>query len=67
MSITDERHIVRTAGIVSKVKKIFTKCGQPMLFATIEDDAPAIDRDRCVQQYPRKNRSAFGWKTPAHR
>jgi DNA polymerase-3 subunit alpha len=37
--ITDERQIVRTAGLVSKVKKIFTKSGQPMLFATIEDNS----------------------------
>jgi DNA polymerase-3 subunit alpha len=39
MAITDERQIVRTAGLVSKVKKIFTKSGQPMLFATIEDNS----------------------------
>jgi DNA polymerase-3 subunit alpha len=39
LAITDERQIVRTAGLVSKVKKIFTKSGQPMLFATIEDNA----------------------------
>lgn len=38
IGITDERQIVRTAGLVSKVKKIFTKSGQPMLFATIEDN-----------------------------
>lgn len=37
MSIKNERLIVRTAGLVSKVRKIFTKSGQPMLFATIED------------------------------
>jgi len=29
--------IVRTAGIVSKMRKIITKSGQPMIFATIED------------------------------
>ncbi len=29
--------IVRTAGIVSKMRKIITKNGQPMIFATIED------------------------------
>jgi DNA polymerase-3 subunit alpha len=34
---TDEKKIYRTAGLVSKVKKIFTKSGQPMIFATIED------------------------------
>jgi DNA polymerase-3 subunit alpha len=37
MSIKNEHLIVRTAGLVSKVRKIFTKSGQPMLFATIED------------------------------
>ncbi len=29
--------MVRTAGIVSKLRKIITKNGQPMIFATIED------------------------------
>jgi DNA polymerase-3 subunit alpha len=38
-AITDEKKIYRTAGLVSKVKKIFTKSGQPMVFATIEDNA----------------------------
>jgi DNA polymerase-3 subunit alpha len=38
-AMTDEKKIVRTAGLVSKVKKIFTKSGQPMIFATIEDNA----------------------------
>jgi len=38
-TITDEKKIYRTAGLVSKVKKIFTKSGQPMIFATIEDNA----------------------------
>lgn len=33
----DEKTIVRTAGLVSKMKKIMTKNGQPMIFATIED------------------------------
>ena len=37
MTIKNERLIVRTAGLVSKVRNIFTKSGQPMLFATIED------------------------------
>jgi DNA polymerase-3 subunit alpha len=36
-SITDEKKMVRTAGVVSKMKKITTKSGQPMIFATIED------------------------------
>ena len=36
-TMTDEKKIYRTAGLVSKVKKIFTKSGQPMIFATIED------------------------------
>ncbi len=35
---TDEKRTVRTAGLVSKMKKIFTKSGQPMIFATIEDN-----------------------------
>jgi DNA polymerase-3 subunit alpha len=39
LTITDEKKIYRTAGLVSKVKKIFTKSGQPMIFATIEDNA----------------------------
>jgi DNA polymerase-3 subunit alpha len=39
VTITDEKTIFRTAGLVSKVKKIFTKSGQPMIFATIEDNA----------------------------
>jgi len=38
-SITDEKKIVRTAGLVSKIHKIFTKSGQPMMFVTIEDVA----------------------------
>jgi DNA polymerase-3 subunit alpha len=38
-AISDEKKIYRTAGLVSKVKKIFTKSGQPMIFATIEDNA----------------------------
>lgn len=37
MSITNERLIVRTAGVVTKLRKIVTKNGQPMIFATIED------------------------------
>jgi DNA polymerase III subunit alpha len=37
MEIKNESQIVRTAGLVSKIHKIFTKTGQPMLFATIED------------------------------
>jgi DNA polymerase-3 subunit alpha len=36
-AIKDEKKLVRTAGMVSKMKKIFTKSGQPMIFATIED------------------------------
>jgi DNA polymerase-3 subunit alpha len=39
LTITDERQIVRTAGLVSKIKRITTKSGQPMLFATIEDNS----------------------------
>jgi len=37
ITIKNERLIVRTAGLVSKIRKIFTKNGQPMIFATIED------------------------------
>lgn len=37
-AMTDEKKIIRTAGLVSKMKKIFTKTGQPMIFATIEDN-----------------------------
>ena len=36
-AIQEERAGVRAAGVVTKVKKIFTKTGQPMIFATIED------------------------------
>jgi DNA polymerase-3 subunit alpha len=36
-SVTDEKKMVRTAGLVSKIHKIFTKSGQPMMFVTIED------------------------------
>ncbi|MGH8100396.1 MAG: OB-fold nucleic acid binding domain-containing protein, partial [Chthoniobacterales bacterium] len=36
-AVTDEKKIVRTAGLVTKIHKIFTKTGQPMIFATIED------------------------------
>ncbi|HVM77027.1 MAG TPA: DNA polymerase III subunit alpha, partial [Candidatus Paceibacterota bacterium] len=36
-TIRDEKKIVRTAGLVSKIHKIFTKSGQPMVFVTIED------------------------------
>jgi DNA polymerase-3 subunit alpha len=35
-ALKDEQ-MVRTAGMVSKLKKIITKSGQPMIFATIED------------------------------
>ena len=37
IAIKDEQKMMRTYGVVSKVKKIFTKAGQPMIFATIED------------------------------
>ncbi len=33
----NQQVILRTAGIVSKMRKIVTKSGQPMIFATIED------------------------------
>ncbi len=36
-AIHDEKKLVRTAGLVSKIHKIFTKSGQPMMFVTIED------------------------------
>lgn len=36
-AIKDEKKLVRTAGMVSKMKKILTKTGQEMIFATIED------------------------------
>lgn len=36
--VKDDR-MVRTAGMVSKLKKILTKSGQPMIFATIEDQS----------------------------
>jgi DNA polymerase-3 subunit alpha len=37
MAMKSESQVVRTCGLVSKVKKIITKSGQPMVFATIED------------------------------
>lgn len=37
MSIKNDRLIVRTAGVITKLRKIVTKNGQPMVFATIED------------------------------
>ncbi len=39
MSVKNENTIVRTAGVVTKIKKIATKNGQPMIFVTIEDAA----------------------------
>ena len=36
-ALNDEKAIVRAAGIVTKIKKISTKSGQPMIFVTIED------------------------------
>lgn len=33
----EENAIVRVAGIISKMKKILTKSGQPMIFVTLED------------------------------
>lgn len=39
LAVTDEKRIVRTSGLISKLKKIMTKSGQPMIFATIEDTA----------------------------
>lgn len=35
--IKNDGQIIRVAGIISKIKKILTKSGQPMLFVTIED------------------------------
>jgi len=35
--VKSDRIVIRTAGLVSKIKKIFTKSGQPMIFATLED------------------------------
>ncbi len=37
LAVTNERAPVRAAGVITKIKKIFTKTGQPMIFATIED------------------------------
>ena len=39
MSMKNEKLIVRTAGVVTKLRKIVTKNGQPMIFATIEDSS----------------------------
>jgi DNA polymerase-3 subunit alpha len=37
LTVKSESQVVRTCGLVSKIKKIVTKSGQPMLFATLED------------------------------
>lgn len=39
-SVKNTDLIYRTAGIISKVHKIITKTGQPMMFVTIEDFSP---------------------------
>jgi DNA polymerase-3 subunit alpha len=39
-SMTNGRSIVRVAGLVSKIQRILTKTGQPMLFAKLEDFSP---------------------------
>ena len=39
-TIKNEKLIVRIAGLVSKIQKIFTKKGEPMIFAQIEDFSP---------------------------
>ena len=38
--VKDERLIYRGAGLISSIKKIMTKTGQPMLFVTMEDFSP---------------------------
>ncbi len=38
-SVKNEKLVVRTAGVITKVRKIVTKNGQPMIFATLEDAA----------------------------
>ncbi|MGC8776324.1 MAG: DNA polymerase III subunit alpha, partial [Minisyncoccia bacterium] len=35
--IKNENQVVRVAGVISKMKKILTKSGQPMIFVTLED------------------------------
>ncbi|MCS6789085.1 MAG: DNA polymerase III subunit alpha [Patescibacteria group bacterium] len=35
--IKTDNQIIRVAGVISKIKKILTKSGQPMIFVTIED------------------------------
>ena len=37
MAMKSESQVIRTCGLVSKIKKIITKSGQAMIFATIED------------------------------
>lgn len=39
-SMTNGRNMVRVAGLISKIQKIFTKTGQLMLFAKLEDFSP---------------------------
>jgi DNA polymerase-3 subunit alpha len=39
-NIKNERLLFRTAGLISKVQKIITKNGQPMMFITMEDLSP---------------------------
>lgn len=38
--VRNEKLIVRIAGLVSKIQKILTKNGEPMIFAQIEDFSP---------------------------
>jgi len=37
-AMNEPKKMIRTAGLVSKIQKITTKTGQPMIFATIEDN-----------------------------
>jgi len=43
MAAAQERQLTRIAGIISKVQRIVTKTGKPMLFAKIEDLSDAME------------------------
>ena len=43
LSHRDDNKVLRIAGIVTRVQKVFTKKGEPMVFATIEDLTGAME------------------------
>ena len=43
LTSTDERQRYNIAGIISKIQKVLTKAGKPMIFAKIEDFNDALE------------------------